>query len=527
MEKCIIYLRKSTQSEDRQALSIQGQEREVRALAQKNKVHIIGDPIRESMTAKEPGRPLFNEMIEGLKAGKANSILCWKADRLARNPVDGAALLWGLKQGYIKRIITCSRIYTNSSDDKFMLQINFGIANKFIDDLIINVKRGNKDALLAGKWPNKPKIGYIRDARTREIIPDPERYHWIRELWLRRLGGTPVLELTKLCREQWGLTTPRYGSFGNKYLSSSQLYRMFRDPFYTGNMKFNGELFKGNHKAMITWDDFQKIQNSFRAKHMIGKPETISFTYGGLLTCGRCGSLITAERKQNRHGHKYIYYHCSKKKKGSNYCPERSIQEKDIEQQLKDFIESLHVPPEICQWLFKRVRDLEMDFNDKRQDTQNRFKKQINQIDAKLKRAQDLCLEGILSTEEFVETRNKLTQNKLDLECKIENVETRVDLIEPLKRSISFVNLAKNIFENGKDFEKRELLRLLFSNLLLQDKTLLCLAKKEYDVFLKNRKIPKVYTAWPELREILLHTNFQHIPDKFCDPTMFDNTIFD
>lgn len=81
-------------SEDRQVLSLDSQEHELISIAEKNALKII-KTFKESRTAKDSGRPLFNEMVTMLQSGKADAILCWKLDRLAedfrRRPHHGHA----------------------------------------------------------------------------------------------------------------------------------------------------------------------------------------------------------------------------------------------------------------------------------------------------------------------------------------------------------------------------------------------------------------------------------------------------
>ena len=45
------------------------------------------------------------------------------------------------------------------------------------------------------------------------------------------------------------------------------------------------------------------------------------FAFGGLLVCGTCGCLVTAERKKGR----YVYYHCTKSRTA---CDERYYRER-------------------------------------------------------------------------------------------------------------------------------------------------------------------------------------------------------
>ena len=88
----ILYARKSSESEDRQVLSIDSQINELRTLAQRQNLSIVLE-LRESQSAKAPGRPQFTEMMKQFARGQAKGILCWKLDRLARNPVDGGAVM--------------------------------------------------------------------------------------------------------------------------------------------------------------------------------------------------------------------------------------------------------------------------------------------------------------------------------------------------------------------------------------------------------------------------------------------------
>lgn len=93
MEKYILYARKSTDTEDKQVLSIDAQLAELRRFAKDNQLVVI-DKLIEKRTAKMPGRPIFNSMIKRIENGEANGILAWHPDRLARNSVDGGQIIY-------------------------------------------------------------------------------------------------------------------------------------------------------------------------------------------------------------------------------------------------------------------------------------------------------------------------------------------------------------------------------------------------------------------------------------------------
>src|SRR3990167_8209587 len=98
MNKFFLYVRKSTDVEDKQVRSIEDQIAELRAYAKTENLDVI-DVLIEKQSAKEPGRPIFNEMIARIIAGEINGIVCWNPDRLARNSVDGGQVIYLLDTG--------------------------------------------------------------------------------------------------------------------------------------------------------------------------------------------------------------------------------------------------------------------------------------------------------------------------------------------------------------------------------------------------------------------------------------------
>ena len=106
--KYVIYCRKSSESDDRQALSIESQESEMLKIVERLNLSVVV-LLKESKSAKQPDRPVFNQMIKMIEAGKADGILCWKLDRLARNPIDGGKIAWLLQKGLIANIKTSEK----------------------------------------------------------------------------------------------------------------------------------------------------------------------------------------------------------------------------------------------------------------------------------------------------------------------------------------------------------------------------------------------------------------------------------
>ncbi len=183
-----LYARKSTESEERQVLSIDSQIKEMLQLAERDNLEIVAMK-RESHSAKETGqRPVFNEIIEELKIGKYNGIITWASDRISRNAGDLGKIVDLMDQGKLQDIRTFSQTFSNTPNDKFMLMIMGGQAKLENDNRGINVKRGLRTRVEMGLWPEVAPLGYLNQKhmdKKCQILVDPERAPVIKKMFER------------------------------------------------------------------------------------------------------------------------------------------------------------------------------------------------------------------------------------------------------------------------------------------------------------------------------------------------------
>jgi DNA invertase Pin-like site-specific DNA recombinase len=149
--KYFLYARKSTDVEDKQILSIEAQLAELRALAKREQLNVV-EVFVEKRSAKMPGRVIFGDMMARIQKGEAQGIICWKIDRLARNPVDGGQIQWLLQQGVIRHIQTHDRSHF-PNDNVLMMSVELGMANEYIRQLSANTARGLRQKARQGIYP--------------------------------------------------------------------------------------------------------------------------------------------------------------------------------------------------------------------------------------------------------------------------------------------------------------------------------------------------------------------------------------
>ncbi len=355
----VVYARRSSDSDDKQVLSIDSQLDELRRFAAARGLR-IDDEFTESASARSPGRPIFSEIMKRLRTGSVKGILVWSLDRLARNMVDGGALIYVLSEGRLAEIITPEATYTNTGDAKFMLAMQFGAAAKYTDDLSDAVKRGNRKVVEMGKVPGGVPIGYLKTHEHEltpgagTVVPDPERFDLVKRLWKEVASSNcSISSLWQEARDEWGLTTRPTGNVLAKPVSIANVYHLLRNPFYTGKVIRGGVAHQGEHAPMISEEEFERVQARFR-KGAPAHPSHAHYLYSGLLHCGHCGRLLVGER-HDKHGHTYIYYRCGRRRAGTYQCHAPAPREEDITEAVVRTFGHVRIQPDFRDWALQAL----------------------------------------------------------------------------------------------------------------------------------------------------------------------------
>lgn len=493
MPNYFIYCRKSSETEDRQVLSIESQTNELTALA--SRLNLPVEKIfSEAQSAKEPGRSIFNEMMKRIYKGEAKGIICWKLDRLARNPIDGAATIWALKQSGIE-IITPNQTYRQGDDNTILMYIEFGMAQKYIDDLSRNVKRGNKTKLEKGEWLGVAPIGYLNhtDPLTKEttLVVDKERFPLIRKMWeLLLTQSYPVRQIVDIANDKWGLRTRKTRKLGGKPISLSTGYKIFTNPFYCGLMVRSEGEFTHRYKKMVTAGEFDRVQ-IILGRNGKPRPKTHEFPFTGMIRCGECGCLITAENKikinkGDKRVHDYTYYHCTKRKKGVK-CSQPYLEVKELEKQIDDYLGRIQISEEFKDWAISYLRSR----NDKEiEDRTARYKnlqETYNQSQKQLDNLTQMRYRELITDEEYTKERNRFRIEMAKIKERLEDTEHRAEGWLTLSEKVfSYACHAREWFRKADLKAKRQLLETLGSNLVLKGKKLSLEFKKPFFIIEKG-----------------------------------------
>lgn len=358
--KYCLYARKSTESDERQAMSIGSQIKEMQTLAQREGLSIVAIK-QESFSAKSSGsRPIFNELLHGIQNGEFNAILTWAPDRLARNAGDLGSLVDMMDRNKLQHIRTYGQMFSNTPNEKFLLMILGSQAKLENDNRSINVKRGIRAKCEMGWRPGPVPIGYINRSYNgvKEMVLDEDRAPIIKEMFER----SGLLGQSGRTIKDW-LDSSGFKTKAGKQLSLSQVYRILTNTFYYGYFKYpeDGPLYKGLHAPIIT----KELYDNVRARIDDIVPENKAawgskkFPFKHLFYCGSCGSRLTVEEhfKLLRDGTKrrHVYYRCTKSTKNPD-CKEPSIKATDITEQILQMVDAGEFDDiEPTERLFKKI----------------------------------------------------------------------------------------------------------------------------------------------------------------------------
>ena len=334
-----LYARKSTESDERQAMSIDSQIKEMTDLANRDGL-IIKEIRQESHSAKSSGlRPVFNQLLIDIKNEKFDAILTWAPDRLSRNAGDLGTLVDLMDQGKLKAIRTFSQSFSNNPNEKFLLMILCSQAKLENDNRGINVRRGLRAKCEAGWRPNSAPLGYtnvMNENRISYIEVDKERAPIVKQMFNKVAERGYSGRVLKIWLDDIGFATK-----SGIPIALSKVYKLLKSPFYYGEFVFDGKRYKGSHEPLITKEIFDKVQYQLICPTKEWNKNVFPFKH--LCKCSSCGASVVGEERyrklQNGDARKHVYYHCSR---SIDYeCNEPYITEEDLIKQLMAHIDEL------------------------------------------------------------------------------------------------------------------------------------------------------------------------------------------
>jgi site-specific DNA recombinase len=472
--EAVLYARVSSKDQEREGFSVPAQLKLLREYADERGIDVVEEFV-DVETAKQTGRSGFGRMLAFLRLSQlCKTVLVEKTDRLYRNLRDWVAVDdLGLTIHFVREggvLAPDAR-----SADKFMHGIRVMVAKNYIDNLSEEVRKGQREKAEQGHWPSVAPVGYVNNLATHRIEVDAVRGPLIRTLFELYADGTYSLKRLVAKAHAIGLVHPQSG----QRMMKAQIHRILTNPIYMGTFRWAGKLYAGAHDPLVPRHLFDAVQSVLTRKPRAHFPKQ-KHPFMGLLTCGRCGCTITAERKKGR----YTYYRCTGFR---GNCGNTYVREEALADLLGALVERIHVPTEIADAIADELRRSQDDLEGARLTELASLKMRRAGLRKKLDRAYDDYLEGRV-TDELWTRRSEEWEGELAIvTAEIARAEAAVPCyVVKGEKILELAKTARFLYSEQDFGERRRLLDSLLSNCTFDRGSLYPTYIKPFDILVKG-----------------------------------------
>lgn len=391
-------------------------------------------------------------------------ILAWHPDRLARNSVDGGRVIYLADTDKIVSLRFPTFWFEPTPQGKFMLQVAFGQSKYYSDNLIENINRGIRQKLRRGEWLTLAPFGYVNNPKTQQIEPHPTKSKIVARAFEEFAKGTHTLKSMSEFLAELGVETRH-----RTPLAKASVHRMLTNRAYLGFVAHKGEYHEGRFEPILSPATFEAVQEILKRKAKPRKSkQRHNFPFTGLLTCGECGSAITAQFAHGNGG-TYRYYRCTRKK---GNCAQKYLREDLLVSQLKARLQSVALCDEWTKKMLKQVEAWEKEEAHSSQTFVQNLREKQKETQEKLDKLVSAYIDGDIPKENYLAKKEELLCKKVSLVFQKTNFGRKgKNWIEPLRSWILDIQKAEKLPQSESFGEIKEFVQKIGTNHTLLDKS--------------------------------------------------------
>ena len=462
--KAVVYIRVSSKEQEEVGFSLDAQLKFLNDYARSHNMELV-HTYMDVESAKAAGRTEFGQLVQFLKSQQAlppgisncQTVLVEKTDRFYRNVHDLVIIRdLGVTVHLAKENVVMSS--GSRSHEKFVHGLNVLLAERMVDNLSEETKKGMLEKAQQGIWPSQAPIGFKNvegPNKKRIIVQDEVRAPLVKRMF--ELYATGLYSTKDVAKEaaRIGLVHRKSGS----KLGKAVMYDILNNPIFYGDFYWKGVLYNGTHEPIISKELFDKVQLVFKRRSSCptGRQKH-DFLFHGLVTCGHCGCAMVAEIKKG----KYIYYHCTGNK---GKCPEKYSREEVIDQQFTDSLERIQIDNDVVDWIVEVMNASTAEAREHREVQIAALTQQKRRLESRLERMYLDKLDGNLDEEEYRRFSSKFRSELTDLKFNLEQLQASNDIKTfDSTRVLELAQKAATLYSAQISEEKRKLLNSVCSN---------------------------------------------------------------
>jgi DNA invertase Pin-like site-specific DNA recombinase len=315
--RCALYTRKSSEEGLEQSfnsLHAQREACEAYVLSQKHEGwHVLSAKYDDGgFSGGNMERPGLKKLLDDIAAGKIDTVVVYKVDRLTRSLADFAKIVETFDSKGVSFVSVTQQFNTTTSMGRLTLNVLLSFAQferevtgeRIRDKVAASKKKG---MWMGGIVP----LGY--DHKDRQLHVNEAEAEQVLHIFTQYLRLRSVFDLYDYLKANGYLSKQRVRADGRSggcsVLSRGTLYHLLSNPVYIGKTRHGGKLYEGQHKAVIdqkTWDQAAELLASNRVKRRTSHNVASSRILTGLLFDERENRFTPTHASKK--GRRYAYY---------------------------------------------------------------------------------------------------------------------------------------------------------------------------------------------------------------------------
>ncbi|MDG6078935.1 recombinase family protein [Erythrobacter litoralis] len=213
-------------------------------------------------------RPALKRLLADIAAGTIDIVVVYKVDRLTRSLLDFAKLVEAMDKAEVSFVSVTQSFNTTTSMGRLTLNMLLSFAQFEREVTAERIRDKIAASKAKGMWMGGVvPLGYQANGRTLAI--DEEQAALIRSIFHRYLHVRNVRLLTEKLSQQ-GLNVPERVTGAGRKLGGSpftrgQIYKILSNPIYCGKICHKGEIYEGQHDAIVDRETWGRVQSQLEA----------------------------------------------------------------------------------------------------------------------------------------------------------------------------------------------------------------------------------------------------------------------
>ena len=486
--RALIYIRVSSKDQvttdyDPEGISLPAQRIACRRKADQLGLTVIDEYVEPGRSGTEMEKRIaFQQMLQRIRTEKdVDYVIVHKLSRFARNRIDDALVMAELQKRGVALISATEQI-----DDSPVGQLMHGILAAFNeyrsreDGADIAYKMGQKAK--SGGTLGKAPLGYLNTTeifdgrKVNTVIVDPERAPFITLAFTLYASGEYTMDEIVDELSVRGLTTRPTVSRPPGPVSTSKMSRLLRDPYYLGQITYQGETYDGRHPALVNRELFDRVQAMLEDTGRAGERKRLHESYlKGSVFCGECqlergvsDSRLIIQRTTGRTGTEYYYFFCIARQQGA--CDSRHIPMHEVEEAVLEHYRTVRLSDEFIRWVEESIDSALADQKRLQNELRRQLTVRLNQLATKADNLVDLVAEGGMVAAKASARIREIEDQRRVVEQQLGTIQD--DLAEGVAQIRGWIELLRNPYElylNASDEMRRRLNQAIFRRLWVID----------------------------------------------------------